>query len=377
MRRKILLIFTYIIFLFVVLEVLSRSYLSARAGIDLIKLVSCDATWRNLWVKRYQTRSFKLFYSFDVFDPTKGWALKPNLVNRPAFGSKVLNSNSKGIRGREYSYERSVEKRVVIFGDSFTFGDEVSDNETYAYYLQEKLVSSQVINFGVHGYGHDQMLIYLKEEGIKYRPDIVILGFVYEDTQRNILSFRDYAKPRFVLVDGQLELKNSPVPKPEKLLENEFYRSKFIDLLTIIYQKCRQLTKLQEREAETITTAILDEMLRVIRGVGARPVFVYLPTFNEMIIPGIKLTKEEEYFSSYCQSRRINHLFLRPYFLSKAQSGVQVKTVQHWGPVEHQIAADAIAAYLTNIEALSPSNLAAPPKSRRVAAKLAAMAESK
>jgi hypothetical protein len=347
---------------FVVLEVFSRFYLPAKAGIDLIRLVSCDATWRNFWVKRHQTRSLELFYRFDVFDPTKGWALKPKLVNQRAFGSKVLNSNSKGIRGKEYSYERSEKKRILIFGDSFTFGDEVSNNETYSYYLQEKLPSSEVINLGVHGYGHDQMLIYLKEEGIKYRPDIVILGFVYEDTQRNILSFRDYAKPRFVLVDGQLELKNSPVPKPEKLLKNEFYRSRFIDLLTIICQKYRQLTKLQEKEAEAITTAILDEMLRVIRGVGALPVFVYLPTFNAMIIPGIKLTREEEYFSSYCQSRRINHLFLRPYFLSKAQSGVQVKTIQHWSPVEHQIAADAIVAYLTNIEALLPSNLATPPE---------------
>jgi len=362
MRRKIFLILAYIISLFIVLEVFSRFYLSAKAGFDLIKLVSCDATWRNFWIKRHHTRSLELFYRFDVFDPTKGWALKPNLVNLPVFGSKVLNSNSKGIRGGEYSYERARKKRILVFGDSFTFGDEVSDNETYSYYFQEKLLSSEVINLGVHGYGHDQMLIYLKKEGIKYRPDIVILGFVYEDTQRNILSFRDYAKPRFVLVDGQLELKNSPGPKPEKLLEKEFYRSKFIDLLTILYQKYRQLTKLQEREAETITTAILDEMLRVIRGVGARPVFVYLPIFNEMTTSGIKLTKEEEYFSNYCQSRGIDHLFLRPYFLSKIQSAVQVKTMQHWGPLEHQIAADAIATFLTNIEALQPSNFATPQK---------------
>ena len=324
--------------------------------------MGCDATWRHFWVKRYQTRPIEFFYRFDVYDATKGWALKPNLVNLPVFGSKVLNSNSKGIRGGEYPYERTGEKRILVFGDSFTFGDEVSDNETYSYCLQEKLPSSEVINLGIHGYGHDQMLIYLKEEGIKYRPDTIILGFVYEDTQRNILSFRDYAKPKFVLVDGQLELKNSPVPKPEKLLEKEFYRSKFLDLLTILYQKYRQLTKLQEREAETITTAILDEMVRVIREGGARPVFVYLPTFNEMTISGTKLTREEAYFSSYCQSRRIDHLLLRPYFLTEAQSGVQLKTMQHWGPLEHRIAADAIATFLTRIEALSSSNPANQPK---------------
>jgi hypothetical protein len=42
----------------------------------------------------------------------------------------------------------------LILGDSFTFGDEVSDNETYSYYLQQMLPHTEVINMGVHGYGH-------------------------------------------------------------------------------------------------------------------------------------------------------------------------------------------------------------------------------
>ena len=48
-------------------------------------------------------------------------------------------------------------------------------------YFQELLPQAEVINFGVHGYGHDQMLIFFKEEGVKYKPDVVILGFVYQD----------------------------------------------------------------------------------------------------------------------------------------------------------------------------------------------------
>jgi hypothetical protein len=86
-----------------------------------------------------------------------------------------VSSNSTGIRGKtEYSYNKIPGKaRILILGDSFTFGGEVSDNETYPFYLQQMVPNCEAINFGVYGYGHDQMLVYLKEEGLKYKPDII------------------------------------------------------------------------------------------------------------------------------------------------------------------------------------------------------------
>lgn len=101
-----------------------------------------------------------------------GWSTRPNLSDMSCFNKKILNSNSKGIRGKtEYSYAKNGDgPRILISGDFFTFGDEASDDETYPYYLQQMLLGAEVINMGVHGYGHDQMLIYLKEEGMKYRP---------------------------------------------------------------------------------------------------------------------------------------------------------------------------------------------------------------
>ena len=53
-----------------------------------------------------------------------------------------------------------------MLGDSFTFGEDVGDDETYSHHLEQLLPGTEVINLGVHGYGHDQMLIYLREEGI-------------------------------------------------------------------------------------------------------------------------------------------------------------------------------------------------------------------
>src|SRR5262249_1689918 len=160
-----------------------------------------DTAWRLSFVRRHQSgESPAIFYPFDVHHPTRGWAVRPGLSRARVFNNKVLSSNSQGLRGSsEHSYEKPPGTlRILTFGDSFTFGDEVSDNETWPYYLEKLLPGSEVINFGVHGYGHDQMLLYLQEEGIKYHPDIVILGFLPFDMKRNVVSFRDYAKPRFV-----------------------------------------------------------------------------------------------------------------------------------------------------------------------------------
>lgn len=120
------------------------------------------------------------YYAFDMYDASKGWIPKPNLRDVKTFDNKTLNTNSKGLRGkRDFPYTKNKNKvRILILGDSFTFGDEVSDDETYSAYLQAMLPDTEIINMGMHGYGHDQMLILLKEEGIKYQPDIVILGFL-------------------------------------------------------------------------------------------------------------------------------------------------------------------------------------------------------
>ena len=104
--------------------------------------------------------------------------------------------------------------RVLVFGDSLTFGDEVTDDETYVAHLQTMLPGTEVLNLGVHGYGHDQMLLYLKEVGARYKPDVILLGFTTIDMERNLLGFRDFMKPRFDLVRDHLVLRNTPIPEP-------------------------------------------------------------------------------------------------------------------------------------------------------------------
>jgi hypothetical protein len=237
-------------------------------------------------------------------------------------------------------------RRVVVLGDSFTFGQDVSDDETYCRQLEQLLPDTEVLNFGVHGYGHDQMLLYLQEEGVKYRPDVVVLGFLYDDMERNLVAFRDYAKPRFEQRDGRLELRNVPVPPPEELLRGEPYRSKFLDLWTILYARWEWRSGAAEARMKRLTVAILDEIARVARASGAQPAFAYLPVWGEHMKTDLAMTQRERFFFDYCRERGIQSMYLQEFFLRRLQAGETFQRYGHWGPVEHHTAAEGIAARL-------------------------------
>ena len=305
-----------------------------------------DASWRLQWASRQGDRN-GLNYALDEWSPTRGWTLKPNLRDTP-FRGKVVNSNAKGVRGsREFAYEKpSGVTRIVVLGDSFTFGEEVGDDETYAHRLQTLLPDSEVLNLGIHGYGHDQMLLYLKEEGLKYRPDLVLLGFMPDDMERNVLSFRDYAKPRFAVRNGRLELTTGAVPRPEETLAAEKWRSKFLDLLTMARSRYEWRSGKTSATTKELTAAILDEMSSASLAAGARPAFAYLPVYGEIPRTDEGMTSREGAFFAYCRERGIASLYIQPAFRAKAKAGVKFKTEGHWGPLEHSTAAEGLAAEL-------------------------------
>src|SRR5215831_15854323 len=273
-KRRIFLVCGYVVFLACLLEGTARvAFLIPQLAKHLH--ANEDYTFRRNWVHEHQKPGMEIYYTFDIYDPSKGWMPKPNLRDVRVFNNKILNTNSKGLRGkRDFSYTKDKEKlRILILGDSFTFGDEVSDNETYAYYLQQMLPQTEVINMGVHGYGHDQMLILLRDEGIRYEPDIVILGFLGLDMSRNLLRFRDFAKPRFVLETGRLKLTGVPVSRPKEIIERDWARPRVLDIFSLASHAVTKFLGIQKTEMQDITTAILRDMINVVESVHATAIF--------------------------------------------------------------------------------------------------------
>lgn len=157
----------------------------------------------------------------EKYDPTLGW------VNRPLKNEGVhfefikdrffhVTHNSLGLRGPETTYKKPEgTKRVLFVGDSYFWGYGVSDNEVLTQILQQSVPESvEVLNGGTTGYGTDQMLLWLKHEGLKYRPDIVIFGFTAANDLDEIATSVSYhsPKPIFMLENEAFVLKNVPVP---------------------------------------------------------------------------------------------------------------------------------------------------------------------
>lgn len=129
-------------------------------------------------------------YSEDPLVPfTLGRNYACKMVNIAGEFNTKASLNNHGYRGEEFSETKSGGTvRILIIGDSMTFGWGVSDKETYPYLLEEKLKTNgysnvEVINGGYAGsLSVDGYYVYLKNRGLKLKPDIIILGFtVFND----------------------------------------------------------------------------------------------------------------------------------------------------------------------------------------------------
>ena len=114
--------------------------------------------------------------------------------HKSADGKWDFRINKNGFRSdAEYNYDKPKDvKRILLLGDSFTFGFEVNVEETFGYvleqYLNENGQKFEVINAGVSGFGTAEELAFFENEGMKYDPDYVILGFFVNDYHNNIMS---------------------------------------------------------------------------------------------------------------------------------------------------------------------------------------------
>ena len=180
--------------------------------------------------------------SYQVSDPLLGWTVGPS--RRSADG--LYWSSPEGIRAPDgtSSFPRNAEGvDIAVIGDSFTFGEEVTYEESYGNHLEQMLGSPfRVLNFGVPGYGLAQMFLRYERDVRPWKPRVAILSFINHDLKRTMWvypflgAFRwgnPYSKPRFILREEELTLINTPLPTAETI----FSRGSISELPFLEYQK--------------------------------------------------------------------------------------------------------------------------------------------
>jgi len=147
----------------------------------VIILLILEIFTRITWDKRQGVPGLVLTH------PVRIEVLAPNY--KGYYAGKPLNINNLGFRDdQDYSFKkRSGTFRIIVLGDSVTFGHGCRFEETWPYLLKQKLIrwdnrtKWEVWNLGVPGYDTDLELKTLEEIGPRAKPDLVIVGFYEND----------------------------------------------------------------------------------------------------------------------------------------------------------------------------------------------------
>lgn len=126
------------------------------------------------------------------YDPDIGYRFVPHLKTRVASpdGGYLVRTNGQGFRSdREFERDDAA-PRVLVFGDSFTAGDGVSNGSRYSDVLETLLPPVEVHNFGLPGSGTDaQYICYSKlAQGAPCRA--VVLAVLVENIRRIVSPYR-------------------------------------------------------------------------------------------------------------------------------------------------------------------------------------------
>lgn len=327
---------------------------------------------------------------FVEYDPALGWRHKRN------FSSEFVNDethatlqfNADGWRGplRSFSKPPAV-TRILVLGGSFVDGYSVPTEERLTAVMEANLGPKfEVINLGVVGYGTDQALLLLEQQGLKYQPDLIVLAFSYNDVWRN--GSRYFAntnhrvqKPLFVADgNGNLRLTNVPVPPPRPTVEDRFkvyslmrtvvkgnpllhgmaMKAGMADTTGFIWGEEFPVYRKTENATFAQSWALTQDLLRAMRqeaqqrGIGF--MVFYIPPRIELsseewnnahLPPDYDPAKVAGRLAAICQAEGIPYIDPSARYKEAAKQGpLFYSRDTHWNPAGHRLAGDILTEYV-------------------------------
>ena len=111
---------------------------------------------------------------------------------------------------RQAPYPVVRERPILFYGNSYVAGA-TGPADTIPHHLESMLPGRTVYNFGVGGYGLDQILLRVESTHADFTQPTILIGLLTEDIDRCVLRFRGAPKPYFDLEGDRLSLKGTPV----------------------------------------------------------------------------------------------------------------------------------------------------------------------
>lgn len=259
-----------------------------------------------------------------AFDAELGWDWRPSSASEDG----LYLTDALAARGpREYGRAPAPGmRRILTFGNSFTFCDEVPAEDSFQTQLEALDPGFEVLNFGVSGYGTDQAWLRYQRIGRDLGAEVVCLGLMLENIGRNVNRYRPLwasrtgvcvTKPRFLIDDaGALTLQPQPFATRaelhaaiedgsvlERIAEHEYWLgrpevptgrlSSLVRLATgyLAYRERTPALLWRDTEGEPfrVTLAILEGFHRQALADGARlaPILIF-PAMDDLVRFGLR-----------------------------------------------------------------------------------------
>ncbi len=149
------------------------------SGELLVRLYLLSHTVYDVEMARY-ARSLKM----ESDNPQIGHVHRPR--RRVELMGVVVETNSDGLRDREYPAAKGRAERIVFLGDSVTLGWGVAKGSTFEALLESRLNQirpTEILNFGVGNFNTEQQVALFLEKGLKYDPDGVVVFYFINDAE--------------------------------------------------------------------------------------------------------------------------------------------------------------------------------------------------
>jgi lysophospholipase L1-like esterase len=238
-------------------------------------------------------------YSCHQSDSVLGWRGRRDLrmrFRRPDFDVLVEHGRD-GWRRPDPPPPANPVRRILVLGDSFTWGWGVDQGDVFSDHLQRRLPAGvAVYNRGVNGYGTGQEYLLLQQELAARSYDVVVLLFFGNDVADNVNPKRG-RRPLFALEGPALVPPNRP-PQPLMSPLQRFFKdhSRAYQLADVAVDAMRRWLRDEDHAppvdpsdvafsqlpGRAVTMRLLAEMRRLATAHGAQFVLVYVPDAGEV-----------------------------------------------------------------------------------------------
>lgn len=234
-----------------------------------------------------------------------GWVLnRDNPVK--ARNGVIYKANKQGFRDdKNFNLiNHDPEKiRIMILGDSFTFGILVKQENTFSGFLQKKLGKKyEVFNLTVPGWGVDQMYLAYKKYAPIIKPHVVILMFIDDDVDRSFEAFNIYIrtnKPSFRIKNDHFILR-----KPsENILFDKIITKSYI--LNALY--CKIYRRFYSKK---LAELIFSDMRKSTYNNNEKFIVLRCPTFKNVMDGNIKQFLKYHFLNFKKFFKKINASYL-------------------------------------------------------------------